>query len=156
MPATRFLVVRVDGAEFAVPASRVCGMLRMRGMSVEAVDGLGPIRYLASLNGRTLPVYVPNRLLGRRDRPVSARSCLLLIRDHGTQTGDSSDGAQRALLVDSISRLEDLPNTCLRPPSTSSSGQVRLGEKWRDVLDLDSLCPAQPLIPLSRPSLSAG
>ncbi len=152
MPATRFLVVRVDGAEFAVPASRVCGMLRMRGMSVEEVDGLGPIRYLASVNGRTLPVYVPNRLLGRRDRPLTARSCLLLIRDHASapDSAQMQEGAHRALLVDSISRLEDLPAACLRPSGLSSTGKVRLGEKWRDVLDLDSLCPAQPVIPLSR------
>jgi len=149
LSATRFLVVRVDGAEFAVPASRVCGMLRMRGMTIETVDGLDPIRYLASLNGRTLPVYVPNRLLGRRDRPISARSCLLLIRDQTTH-GKDCDRAQRALLVDSISRLEDLPTNCLRPPTSHSNGQVRLGEKWRDVLDLDSLSPAQPAIPLSR------
>jgi chemotaxis signal transduction protein len=122
-------------------------MLRMKGMSVEEVDGLGSIRYLASFNGRTLPVYVPNRLLGRRDRPLSARSCLLLIRD---QNSHIAEGAQRALLVDSISRLEELPPTRLRPSTPQSSGQVRLGEKWRDILDLDSLCPAQPAIPLSR------
>ncbi len=155
MPATRYLVVRVDGAEFAVPASRVCGMLRMRGVTVETVDGLGPIRYLASLNGRTMPVYVPNRLLGRRDRPISARSCLLLIRDQNSH-GKDGDSAQRALLVDSISRLEDLPAACLRPSTLGSQGQVRLGEKWRDVLDLDSLCPAQPAVTLNRIPLSAG
>lgn len=140
----RFLVVRLAGREYAVAASRICGMLQMRGLEMQPVDGFGALRYLASLHGRTLPVYVANERLGLKPQPVSARSCLLLVREGGSEPAQGeldAAAAHCALVVDSISRLEDLPQSCQKPPS-----QVRLGEKWREVLDIDLLCaPASPV-----------
>lgn len=139
MPAMkRFLVVRLAGREFAVAAARICGMLQMRGLEMQPLEGFGALRYLASLHGRTLPVYVANEALGLKPQTVSARSCLLLVRGEESPLAEGSldsSAARCALVVDSISRLEDLPPSCLKLPA-----QVRLGEKWRDVLDLEMLC----------------
>ncbi|MBI4893213.1 MAG: chemotaxis protein CheW [Acidobacteria bacterium] len=148
----RFLVVRLAGREFAIPAARICGMMQMRGLQMEPAQGLGAARYLASLHGRALPVYIPNQSLGLADRPVSARSCLLLIRGKASPSqGFDTDAhaADCALVVDSISRLEDLPPNHCRPAADghgSGTSHVRLGEKWREVLDVEQLLQ-QPLNP---------
>ena len=145
----RFLVVRLAGREFAVPAWRVCGMMQMRGLHVQPMEGLGPMRYLANVHGKALPVYVPNSALGLEDRPVSARSCLLLIRGapKASRENLNAGDAQCALVVDSISRLEEIPHALCRPAEKASHPnprQVRLGEKWREVIDVDSLCRHHP------------
>jgi chemotaxis signal transduction protein len=134
----RFLVVRLAGPEYAVPAGRVCGMMQMRGLHVEPMEGLGAMRYLATVHGKALPVYVPNGALGLEERPVSARSCLLLIRSVGVgkRVELDADDAQCAMVVDSISRLEEIPPARCRV----EPGQVRLGEKWREVIDVDRVC----------------
>jgi hypothetical protein len=155
----RYLVVRLAGREFAVPASRICGMVQMRGLEVQELAGFGAMRYLASLHGRALPVFVPNGVLGVEDRPVSARSCLLLIRggEKAVAAGEEqldAGAAHCAMLVDSISRLEEIPaqfrrpSECVSDAEKASGGEktgekawsrekVRLGEKWRDVIDVD-------------------
>lgn len=149
MPAgVRFLVVRLAGREFAVPAWRVCGMMQLRGLHLEPMEGLGTMRYLASFHGRALPVYVPNSLLGLEDRPVSARSCLLLIRNGPQKTTEKLDAgaAHCALMVDSVSRLEDIPPaSCRRKVSIPMQDpeQVRLGDKWRDVIDVEMVCQSR-------------
>jgi len=140
--AVRFLVVRLAGREYAIPASRICGMVQMRGLEMQPIEGFGEVRYLANLHGRTLPVYVPNRILGLEEQPVSSRSCLLLIRGEraeGVREALDADAADSALVVDSVSRLAEVPAAFHR----TSGGQVRLGEKWRDVLDVDLLCRAR-------------
>lgn len=144
----RFLVVRLAGREFAVPAWRVCGMMQLRGLRLEAMEGLGTMRYLASFHGRALPVYVPHGLLGLEDRPVSARSCLLLIRNGQAQTMErlDADAAHCALMVDSVSRLEDIPQASCRhkaPAAMRDPAQVRLGDKWRDVIDVEMVCQSR-------------
>jgi hypothetical protein len=45
-----------------------------------------------------------------------------------------------ALLVDSISRVQDAPGTALRMEGGRPT-HVRLGDKWREVIDLDGLVP---------------
>jgi hypothetical protein len=156
----RFLVVRLAGREFAVPAWRVCGMMQMRGLHVEPMEGLGSMRYLATVHGKALPVYVPNGALGLEDRPLSARSCLLLIR--GAAAGASAvapqedldaDDAHYALVVDSISRLEEIPRASCRPVNLAAQPdprQVRLGEKWREVIDVDQVCQSRDQAERSR------
>lgn len=153
--AVRFIVVRLAGREFAVPAWRVCGMMQLRGLHVEPMEGLGAVRYLATVHGKALPVYVPNGVLGLEDRPVSARSCLLLIRG-GAGTGAealAAGDAQCALVVDSISRLEEIPPASCRPAGPAvqpNPQQVRLGEKWREVIDIDQVCLYRGQADLSR------
>lgn len=151
----RFLVVRLAGREFAVPAWRVCGMMQMRGLPVEPMEGLGAMRYLATVHGKALPVFVPNGALGLEDRPVPARSCLLLIRGGSAAGGDELDAAaaQCALVVDSISRLEEIPPASCRPTGQAARPdpqQVRLGEKWREVIDVDQVCQSRGQAVLSR------
>jgi hypothetical protein len=107
-------------------------MLQLRGLDLQRLDGLGPLRYLASLHGSSLPVFLPHVELGLPERPIGARSGLVLLR---TSDQTSEDKADCALAVDSISRMEELPASRCRLPR-----QVRLGEKWRDVLDVDVLC----------------
>lgn len=126
----RFLVVRLAGQEYAIPSTRVCGMVRTRGMELYRVDGRGALRYVTKLHGRTMPIYVPHRALGLAERAISARSCLLLIRGV-----PAAADAEFALAVDSVSRLEVLPPALVQP----AAGRVRLGDKWKSVLDLEAV-----------------
>ena len=129
---SHFVVVRLAGHEYAVASRRIRGMMRMQGLDVTPVEARGALRYLVQFGGRTLPVFVPNRRLGLKERPVSARSCLLLI---GPKEDPEAVGC--ALMVDSISRVEEISPARHRPPD-----KVRLGDKWRSVLDVDRLCAA--------------
>ena len=123
MALQRFLVVRVAGQEFALPASRIRAMAQALGLVLTPLDGLGPIRYVVPIDGTPVYVIVPNAALGLPERPISCRTCLLLI-----------EGRAEAILVDSVSRFEDVSPACIRPPS-----RVRIGQKWRTVLDPDNL-----------------
>lgn len=123
MATQRFLIVRVAGQEFALPASRIRAMMQARGLVLTPLEGRDPLRYLVPVDGTTVSVVVPNAALGLPDRPISGRTCLLLIDDR-----------PEALLVDSVSHFEEVSPACIRPPS-----RVRLGEKWRTVLDPDQL-----------------
>lgn len=135
MPAAlRFVIVRLGGQDYAVPAARVAGMIQLRGLDLQPVENCGPIRFRATIHGRLLPILVPHRWLGLQDQPLPPRSCLLLVRNGAPGLPPPSD-AQFGIAVDSISRIEDVP-----PAFYRSSGHVRIGEKWRAVLDIDRLC----------------
>ena len=121
MATQRFLVIRVAGQEFAVPASRIRAMTQALGLALTPLEGRGALRYVVPIDGTAVSVIVPNAALGLPERPISCRTCLLLI-----------DQRAEAILVDSVSRFEDVSPACLRPPS-----RVRLGHKWRIVLDPD-------------------
>lgn len=123
MATQRFLVVRVAGQEYALPASRIRAMTQAMGLALTPVSGLEPLRYVVQIDGAGISVIVPNAALGLPERPISCRTCLLLI-----------DERPEALLVDSVSRFEDVRPEDMRPPS-----RVRLGNKWRTVLDPDRL-----------------
>jgi len=141
----RFLVVRLSGREFAIPAGRICGMLQMRGLEVQPMSGLGSLRYLTAMHGRALPIFVPNEDLGLKVQPVSARTCLVLLNTSTREAALDASRADCAMAVDSISRLEDLPASHCRLPH-----QVRIGDKWRDVLDVDRLCRPRAFVDNSR------
>lgn len=133
--AARYLVVRVCGEEFALDGELVRGMTQARGLGLRDVEERGALRWVVQMHGRLVPVYEANRLLGLRSRPLSARSCVVLLGD-GTRT----DGVPAvALLVDSISRMEMIPSALWRAPEAGGPAQVKLGEKWRDVLDVAAL-----------------
>lgn len=121
MTTYRFLVVRVAGQEFALQASRVRGMAQATGLVLTPLEGREPLRYAVHIGGAAVSVIVPNAALGLPERPISCRSCLLLI-----------DERPEAILVDSVSRFEEVTPACIRPPS-----RVLLGHKWRTVLDPD-------------------
>ncbi len=122
-----YLVLRLAGREFAIPANRVQGMMQARAMDLER----------ARVHGRELPVVRPHTHLRLREHPVSARSCLLLI-------GEPGGSPEFALLADSVSRVERITihHTRLDPSNEFALARIRLGEKWRDVLDLDKLAAA--------------
>jgi len=64
-----------------------------------------------------------------RSRSISARSAIVLLGD-----ADSASGAPScALLVDSISRMEMIALSAQR--NGTQGDEVRLGEKWRAVVD---------------------
>lgn len=128
-PPLRFVVVRLGGRDYGVPAGRVCGMMLVRTSDLESAP-FGPA---VRIEGRAVPVVRPHALLGLAGRPPSARSCLLLIRG-GRRQGQPPAEAAFALAVDSISRIEDVPAAFYRAP-----GRIRLGGVWRDVLDLDAI-----------------
>lgn len=121
MATQRFLVVRVAGQEFALAATRIRAMTQALGLSLTPIAGLEPLRYVVQIDGAGISVIVPNASLGLPERPISCRTCLLLI-----------DERPEAILVDSVSRFEDVRQEDMRPPS-----RVRLGNKWRTILDPD-------------------
>jgi chemotaxis signal transduction protein len=135
--SARYLVLRLAGREFAIPAARVHGLMQARGLDLAPAAG-SPVRpFRTRIQGQDLPVLQPHGILRLRARPVSARSCLVLI-------GEPGEGPDFALLADSVSRLERVSAhlTRLEPGNEFASAQVRLGDKWRDVLDLDKLAAA--------------
>lgn len=132
-PPLRFVVVRLGGRDFGVPAARICGMMLVRTADLEPAPDGSPCMHQLRVDGRPIPVLRPHTLLGLSQRPPSARSCLLLIRDGARRPAPPAEAAF-ALAVDSISRIEEVPAASYRPP-----GRIRLGDTWRDVLDLDQL-----------------
>ncbi|MCX7605290.1 MAG: chemotaxis protein CheW [Bryobacteraceae bacterium] len=132
-PPLRFVIVRLGGRDYGVPAARVCGMMLVRTADLEPGAGSAPPQAYVRIDGRAVPVIRPHGLPGLEPRRPSARSCLLLIRGGARHEAPPADAAF-ALSVDSISRIEDVPAAYYRPP-----GRIRLGEAWREVLDLDQL-----------------
>jgi len=130
----RFVIVRLAGRDYAVPAARLCGMMLMKTASLQPLHAEGPMRFSLHLGGHSVPVLFPHALLGLPQRPLSARACLLLVRDGSRHPAPPPSGAAFALAVDSVSRLEDVPPSHYRAP-----GRIRLGDAWRDVLDPDQL-----------------
>lgn len=130
----RFLVVRLAGKEFALETPLILGMMQMRGLPMDEIDGPPGWRWRVTLHGQPLPVYTPNRKAGVAERPVSARTCLLLVGSV-EEPGNACFGLQ----VDSISRYEELGPGSIR--GTRKEGRkVRLSQKWRPVLDLAAIC----------------
>ncbi|MCS7042641.1 MAG: chemotaxis protein CheW [Bryobacteraceae bacterium] len=132
-PPLRFVIVRLAGRDYGVPAARVCGMMLLRTADLEPAPDNAVAQSYVRLDGRSVPVVEPHGLLGLEPRRAAARSCLLLIRDGARHEAPPADAAF-ALAVDSISRIEEVPAAFYRPP-----GRIRLGESWREVLDLDQL-----------------
>lgn len=135
--SSRYLVLRLAGREYAIHACRVHGMMQARGLLLKPAAGSPARPWAARVAGRDLPVVQPHGALRLRPRPVSARSCLVLI-------GGPGDGPEFALLADSVSRLERVAAHCTRPVEDGefARAQIRLGDKWRDVLDVDKLASA--------------
>lgn len=133
----QYLVLRLAGREFAIHASRVHGMIQARGLDLRPTPGLGSRTMAAWVHGREIPVIAPHGPLRLRPQPVSARSCLVLI-------GPDASAPEFALLADSVSRIERIPAhlTRLEPENEFAVAQIRLGDKWRDVLDLDKIAAA--------------
>jgi chemotaxis signal transduction protein len=129
----RYLIVRLAGQEFAVPAESLRGMTHMRGLAPQAIEGRGALRFIATWHGRGVPVYLPHPKLHLMERPVSARTCVLLIGQ-----GDEQE-PHCALVVDSVSRMEEIPPARVRK-TPGGPDQVWVGGKWRTVLDVSSLC----------------
>ncbi len=129
-PPLRFVIVRLGGRDFAIPAARLCGMTLLRTADLAPVRGSGPLRFLLRIDSRSIPVLLPHSLLGLSEGNPSARSCLLLIRDSAPAGAPPPAEAAFALAVDSVSRLEEVPPSAYRSP-----GRIRLGEAWREVLD---------------------
>lgn len=140
----RFVIVRIGGRDFAIPAARLCGIVLSHTASLTPLHADGPLRFTLQLDSRLVPVLLPHSLLGLEERPTSARSCLLLIRDSGKNPSPPPAEAAFAFAVDSVSRIEEVPPSAWRPP-----GRLRLGEAWRDVLDPDQLYRAALAEPAS-------
>jgi len=133
-PPLRFVVVRLGGRDFAIPATRLCGMVLLQTAGLAPTGSPGPLRSSLRFDSRSVPVLHPHALLGLHERPASARSCLLLVRDGCCHPAPPPAEAAFALAVDSVSRIEEVPPSSYRPP-----GRIKLGDAWRDVLDLDQL-----------------
>lgn len=129
------LVVRLSGQEFALEAEAVRGMVHVRGLSLTPRPDRPDSCYLAQIEGEVLPVLAPHRLMDLTPRGLGARTCVLLMgnprRSH----------AEWGLVVDSVSRVETVPPHMMRPEIDDPylSARVKLGEKWRGLLNVDYL-----------------
>ncbi len=140
----RFVIVRLGGRDFAIPAARLCGMVLLRTADLSPARAQGPLRFALHLDSRTVPVLIPHSVLGLETRPPSSRRSEEQIRDSARHSAPPPADAAFALAVDSVSRIEDVPPSSWRPP-----GRIRLGEAWRDVLDPDQLYRAALAEPAS-------
>jgi chemotaxis signal transduction protein len=129
----RYLIVRLGGREFAVPAGVLRGTALLRGLAPQAVEGRGALRFIAIWRGRGIPVYLPHAKLGLVERPVSARTCVLLVNRGGEAEPDC------ALIADSVSRLEEIP-PARRRQATGGPERVWAQGKWKTVLEVRFLC----------------
>lgn len=140
----RFVMVRLGGQEFAVPAARLCGMVLLRTADLRRAESDGPLRFTLEFESRSVPVLVAHSMLGLDERAPTSRACLLLIRDAARPSAPPPSDAAFALAVDSVSRIEEVPPSGWRPP-----GRIRLGDVWRDVLDPDQVFRAAVAHPAS-------
>ncbi|MBA3975163.1 MAG: hypothetical protein C0504_13220 [Candidatus Solibacter sp.] len=130
--AGNYLVVRLAGREFAIPSAAVRAMVALRGaeagMMTMGADG----QMLARVEGRVMPLVSVHQLLGLRTSPVGARSCLVLLAHP-----DSAILPSFAIIADSISRIERIRKEDWRVDDSQQwiAAQVKLGEKWRGVLE---------------------
>ncbi len=140
--AGQYLVVRLNGREYALPADNVRGMVELRGAALRTISAGADGQSAAIIEGRSLPVIPVHALLGLRERPVSARTCLVLIA-HPVEALQP----RFAFVADSISRLERIQSRHWRgePGEEWMVAKIRLGEKWRGVLDLGRLAAARGL-----------
>jgi chemotaxis signal transduction protein len=134
--------VRLTGREFALPAEAVRGMVELRAVAQRILGSSAGGGRTALVEGRTLPVIPVHALLGLRERPFSARTCLVLLAQPAGSIHPTC-----ALVADSISRIERIQPRHWRgePGQDWMEAQIRLGEKWRGVLDLNQLASAQGL-----------
>lgn len=134
----RYLLVRLAGHEYGVVASRVAAMQKALTVKTSVVKDSGGIRRFTMLHGRRLPVVSPHALLGLKERPLTTRSCLLFIVGAPDQQLETS---RFALLVDSVSRIENLfaPEVKRTAASAWAEAQIRIVDKWRDVLHVDRM-----------------
>lgn len=137
-PDHGYLVVRLAKMEYGVPEARVVAMQKVRSAHI-MVLGEGERRRLQmELHGRIVPLVSPYSTLGFRERPLGARSSVLLIGSAGETRPERT---RFALLVESVSRIVKLyPHEVSRDTAYPwSEGRVKLGPKWREVLDVEYL-----------------
>lgn len=137
--AGEYLVFRLTGREHAVPAAAVRGIVELRAAAARILRGAGAGR-TALVDACTLPVIPVHQLLGLREKPVSARTCLVLAAWPARSAHPSF-----AFVADSVSRIVRVPRRLWREESGREwiAAQIKLGEKWRAVLDLERLSAAQ-------------
>ena len=108
----RFLVFRIDGIEYALPMESIREVLMPNSLEAAPARRPGPTYYRVKARGLDTAV-----LYFGRPKPLGPRNRVLLL--------DGNAG----LLVDSVSRVEDVP------PDRQADGRVRLGAKWRNIFD---------------------
>jgi chemotaxis signal transduction protein len=130
--AGNYLIIRLAGREFAVPAASVRGMVALRGAETGVLASGADGQPMARVEGRVMPLIPVHELLGLRARPVGARSCLVLLAHP-----ESAILPSFAIIADSVSRVERVKKDDWRIDDTQQwiAAQVRLGEKWRGVLE---------------------
>jgi chemotaxis signal transduction protein len=139
--ARSLLIVRLAGREYALEAGSVRGAMQLRGQSLQPVRSRGPFRHVVSKDSRVLAVATPHARLGLRERPVTARTALVIIERPAAEAGAVS----YAVLVDSVSRMERVREVDFRREAWAdwAGASVRLSGKWRPVLDLDAVFPPE-------------
>lgn len=112
-PTSRYLVFRIDGIEYVLPMAAIREVLLPNSLEAAKPTRGGPAQYRVKARGsETAVVY-----FGRPKR-LGPRNRVLLLND-----------VNAGLLVDSVSRVEDVP------ADRQANGKVRLGAKWRNVFD---------------------
>jgi hypothetical protein len=109
-------------------------MMQLRGLALCPEPG-SLSRWRLRVSARDIPVLAPHPWLHLELSPVTARTSLLLL------TGPDSGAPHFALIADSISRTEHIAPRHFRAasPGPFCQASIRLGDKWRPVLDVDAL-----------------
>ena len=148
-PKERWLIVRLAGVEFALPAEPVREMMQLRGLPLTSMAPCGLFRFKTRLNATWLPVGLPHEPLRLRARPVNARSCLLVVE----RAAPHAFPLRYGIIIDSVSRDEQFARCELqtRHPETGrpfplALGRLRWNEKWHLALDLEALFPARDVL----------
>lgn len=107
-------------------------MVALRGAEEALLSTGADGQPLARVDGRVMPLIPVHKLVGLRDRPVGARSCLVLLAHP-----ESAVLPSLAIVADSISRIERIRKEDWRSDDTQPwiAALVKLGEKWRGVLE---------------------
>ncbi len=112
-PTSRYIVFRIDGIEYVLPMTAIREVLLPNILEAATPTPGGPAQYRVKARGSdTAVVY-----FGRPKR-LGPRNRVLLLNE-----------VNAGLLVDSVSRVEDIP------ADRQANGKVRLGAKWRSVFD---------------------
>ena len=145
----RFLIFRLGGQEFAVEAARVRDIQHLRGaaLAIAPSEGRPPSLTLnMPLNGKTIPVLSLHQLFGLHRTAANARNCLVVI-----ETQERPNARLVGIVVDSVSRVELVSSRHQQPPPGDCPfnpqylwGRIRLGEKWRPVIDVDRILNGGP------------
>lgn len=130
-----WVTFRLEGETFGLPVTHVQEILRVSGIT-RVPHAPHPVRGIANMRGRVLPVVDLRVRLGLSEAPVDEHSRILVVTSRGRLMG---------LLVDAVRQVVRIAPSSVQPPPpdvmTEKSeyilGVVHLGEELTILLEVD-------------------